>query len=124
MFDSESLGGMWEQILKQKGKNHENLLGVILATHKAPEDSESDMPHLQFVKNPHSRLDYPKELKAIEKTKNSQFRVKSVQILGEISPHVKSPIDISSYLKKCGLNFEIARFHHITSSKPIHIDKH
>lgn len=124
MFDSESLGGMWEQILKQKGKNHENLLGIILATLKAHGDSESDLPHLQFIKNPHSPLEYPKELEAIEKKEKSQFQVKSVHIMGEISPHAKSPVDISSYLKKCGLSYEIARFHHITASKSIDIDKH
>ncbi|WAM22604.1 MAG: hypothetical protein OI715_00495 (plasmid) [Candidatus Methanoperedens sp.] len=124
MFDSESLVGIWEQILNQKGKNHKKLLGIMLATLKAPEDSENDLPHLQFVKNPHSPFVYPKELEAIEKTEKSQFVVKSVHILGEISPSIKSPIDIGSYLKKCGLNFEIARFHHITASKPVHIDKH
>lgn len=124
MFDSESLGGMWEQILKQKGKNHENLLGIILATLKEPGDSESDLPHLQFVKNPYTPLEYPKELEAIEKTEKSQFQVKSVHIMGEISPNVKSPIDISSHLKKCGLTYKIARSHHNYSSKPINIYKH
>ncbi len=121
MFDSESLGGMWEQILEQKGKIHKNLLGIILVTLIAPGDSESDLPHLQFVKNPHTRLEYPKELEAIEKKEKSQFQVKSVQIMCEMSPHVKSPIDISSYLKKCGFIYKIARLHHNYSNKPIQI---
>lgn len=126
MFDSESLGGMWEQILEQKGKNHKNLLGIILATLKRPEDSESDLPQLQFIKNPHSLLEYPKELEAIKEKEKSQFKVKSAHIMGVIASNAKNPIDIdiSSYMKECGLSYEKARFHHGIASKPIDIDKH
>lgn len=124
MFDSEFLGGLWEQILNQKGKNHTNLLGIILATLKAPEDNESDLPYLQFVKNPHSLLGFPKELEAIKKKENSQFRVKSVSIQVLFPQHIKSfPTDIiSSYLEKCGLTYDKARIHHIATSVPFLID--
>jgi hypothetical protein len=79
------------------------------------------LPHLQFVKNPHSPFEIPKELEAIKRREKSQFHVKSVSVMGCLPPHVKSSFDISPYLEKCGLKADVVRIH--TQTRNIQILK-
>jgi len=109
MFHSIALTNEWKDILQQYGGSYANLLGVILITLKTPEDDVTeDLPDLQFVQNPHTLFQIPKELKT--KNVEDQFTVKSAYI--EICVQQGSSFTLDrKFLKKCGLYAEKIRVH-------------
>lgn len=109
MFCSSILSTEWNDILQQYGESYKSLLGVILVTLKtAKDDVTVDSPVLQFIQNPHTPFQIPKQLESITLI-DEQYHVKpvSIEVCGTAGG-VKFEVT-RKYLKKFGLDAEIIR---------------